>query len=87
MTNNNLNNTNTTTTTNTTNTNIENNGNVQTKKQLNIYAVLISMILGVMMLVALYFAFSCPKVKLTQVLFAIFLSPFYLIYRAARPNC
>ena len=76
MTNNNLNTTNTT-----------NNGNVQTKKQLNIYAVLISMILGIMVLVALYFAFSCPKVKLTQVIFAIFLAPFYLIYRAARPNC
>ena len=82
MTNNNLNTTNTKNTTNTTN-----NGKIQTKKQLNIYAVLISMILGIMVLVALYFAFSCPKVKLTQVIFAIFLAPFYLIYRAARPNC
>ena len=78
MTNNNENNTNTTNTINTI---------TQTKKQLNIYAVMISIILGVMMLVALYFAFSCPKVKLTQVIFAIFLAPFYLIYRAARPNC
>ena len=61
--------------------------NNNNKNKINVIALIVFIISVIMVLVSLFFAFSCPKVKVGQVLFALFLSPIYLIYRAARPNC